>query len=85
MEGSPGGDLWGCVSSNTETDGLCCLLTSHSDKCNLMLYLAISIFNHCQKDLKITEMGQAGREHSESPGPTSLLKKDHPRAHSTGL
>lgn len=52
--------LWGCVSSHTETDGLWCLLTFHSDKCNLTTHLTIPIFNHCQKNLKITERVRLG-------------------------
>lgn len=32
-----------------------------------------------------SRMSQVGRDHSSSPGPTSLLKQSHPGAHGTGL
>lgn len=48
---------------------------------------ATSVALHLEKVnwLQKHRMGQAGRDHRESSGPTSLLKQGHPRAHGTGL
>lgn len=62
--------LWGCASSHTETDGLWCLLTSHSDRCNPTNHLAIPIFDHCQQNLQDHRMDQVGRDLTPQAGPS---------------
>lgn len=46
------------------------------------LVISVRCFNHTSHSHR---MGPAGRDPSRLSGPTSLLKKGHPRAHGMGL